>query len=336
MATWMQRFKFEQDVRNYFLAQGFIEVRTPLLVKSPGMEPDIFPLEVAAPHLKEKVFLPTSPEFGMKKLLAQAPQLDSPMKIFQICSSFRNEPESPEHQPEFTMLEFYETQISLSDLQSRIESLFLSLLQSRNAHESSNTNLLFRGHTLNLQTPWPRKTVRSLFEELCQIDLRTADISTLERYCKDHHISVPSDATWDDLYFLIWLNHIEPKLPKDRPFFITDFPLHQSSLCNSIADETGFLWANRFEVFLGGLELGNAFDELRDPKKQRSNFEQDQKKRIERYGNTRPTSPIDEEFLNAVKRLPPTCGIALGLDRMAMIFLNENSIEAVTPLKTFW
>lgn len=323
--SWEARFKFEQQVRDYFLSQHFIEVRTPLLVKSPGMEPDILPIKIQS----QPVFLPTSPEFGMKKLLASTHSQAGSTKIFQICSTFRDEPESPEHQPEFTMLEFYETHISLAHLQNRIEDLFTSLARG-------NPKIPFRNLILHLERPWKRFTIRELFLKYCMIDLRGATLETLLSFCEKNTVPIPQNPTWDDLYFLIWLNEIESKLPKDIPFFITDYPLHQSSLCNAIADETGFLWANRFEVFMGGMELGNAFDELRDVKLQRKNFESDQKKRRERYQGQWPESPMDEDFLEAVSKMPPTCGIALGLDRMAMIFLNQAQIQDVVPLKPFW
>lgn len=323
---WRQRFKFERMIREYLWSEGFEETRTPLLVKSPGLEPHICPLEVKS--YGSAVFLPTSPEFAMKKLLAKGMS-----KIFQICPAFRNEPLSPDHHPEFTMLEIYETQISLEFLQTRIEGLFQHLAKNL----SGSFILPFRGEKIDLSGSWRRVRVVDLFLEHVLIDLRTyQDAASLASICLQHGLSCDAGDSWDDLYFKLWLNLIEPKLPKNKPLYVTHYPLTQSSLCNPVQDETGFTWANRFELYVGNFELGNAFDELRDPKKQRENFEHDQRARREIYGERYPESPIDEEFLAAVQAMPATCGIALGLDRMAMIFLNANTLDEVLPLQSHW
>jgi lysyl-tRNA synthetase class 2 len=195
----------------------------------------------------------------------------------------------------------------------------------------------FRGEKVDFSGPWQRSRVVDLFQEFVDIDLRIhMDSASLVSVCVREGLHAEASESWDDLYFKLWLNLIEPKLPKHRPIFVTHYPVSQSSLCNTVKDETGFAWANRFEVYVGNFELGNAFDELRDPKRQRANFEHDQKIRREVYGETYPNSPIDEDLLNAISIMPPTCGIALGLDRMAMLVLEANAIEDVLPLKSYW
>ena len=324
---WIRRLILETKVREFFYVRDFLETRTPLLVSSPGLEPHIFPLEVKRPK-GPSVFLPTSPEFAMKKLLARGVP-----KIFQLASAFRDEPASPDHSPEFTLLEFYETNIQLEQLQERIEELFRFL-----ARECSEAKpIVFRGEEIDLDQPWLRLRIPDLFLEHVNIDLRThLSSESLAHACEMHNIQVQAHEPWDDLYFKLWLNLIEPKLPKNKPCFVTHYPLSQSSLCNPILDEKGFAWANRFEVYVGQFELGNAFDELRDSKKQRRNFEHDQKIRREIYGDAVPTSPIDEEFIAALEKMEPTCGIALGVDRMAMLILGAATIEEVIPLPSFW
>jgi lysyl-tRNA synthetase class 2 len=321
------RSRLERAVRDFFWSHDYLEVRTPLLVQSPGMEPHIRPFVVETPPGTSTRFLPTSPEFGMKKLLAEGMP-----RIFQICSSFRNEPTSPEHHPEFTMLEFYETKVPLEGLQNRVEELFCSLanlIHGTLQFQSGDRIVSFQG-------PWKRFRVVDLFQTFLGIDLRTqVDQASLAGLCKNHGIEASDQEPWDDLYFKLWLNLIEPKLPVDEAFFVTHYPLSQSSLCNPIKDETGFLWANRFEVYVGRTELGNAFDELRDPVKQRRNFEKDQRIRKETYGNDWPTSPIDEELLSAIERMPPTSGIAIGLDRLFMLLLGARTIDEVLFLKSF-
>ena len=317
--NWRKRLYIERLVREFFWSLDYEETRTPLLVVSPGMEPHIKPIEVLP-----GVFLPTSPEFAMKKLLARGMP-----RIFQICSSFRDEPRSPEHSPEFTMLEFYEANTTLDQFQTRVENLF-SFLAGKLQEKFSQTQ------TVNLSTPWPRFTVNELFIQYANIDLRGSTSKTLSDLCKAHHLPADESESWDDLYFKIWLNLIENKLPTHQPCFVTHYPVSQSSLCNRVKDQDGFEWANRFEVYVGKLELGNAFDELRDSKTQRENFIKDQRIRAEVYGDSYPTSPLDEELLSSIEQMQPTCGIAIGMDRLAMLLLGARNIDEVIPLATHW
>ena len=328
---WRTRSQIDRITREFFWSLNYDEVRTPLFVQSPGMEPHILPFEVKAHsnshQSKNPIFLPTSPEFAMKKLLAMGME-----RIFQICPSFRDEPNSPDHHPEFTMLEFYETHATLEQLQNRVESYFITL--AKHLHQS--LTIPFRNETVNLTLPWPRFRIVDLFQLHLGIDLRTHQSQEdLIKVCSENKITADTHDSWDDLYFKLWLNFIEPKLPKQQPVFITHYPVSQSSLCNRVRDEKGFEWANRFELYVGNLELGNAFDELRNSKIQRENFLKDQKIRTEIYGNTRPASPIDEEFLACIEKIPPTCGIALGLDRIAMLLLNAKTIDEVIPLRSY-
>ncbi len=325
---WQHRFIVERTIREFFWSHSYIEVRTPLLVQSPGMEPHIKPIELKRADDQAATFLPTSPEFAMKKLLARGLE-----RIFQICSSFRDEPRSREHHPEFTMLEFYEVNLSLEGLQNRVEDLFRRICLE--LHQSDTFQ--FQGKSISLAGPWKRFRVVDLFQEFLAIDLRTHETSlSLYEVCKKHQIFAEPEEPWDDLYFKLWLNLIEPKLPTDQAYFVTHYPLSQSSLCNPVIDERGYAWANRFEVYVGMLELGNAFDELRDPEKQRANFLKDQKIRAETYGSLYPTSPIDEELLQSIEKMPPTSGIALGVDRICMLMLDAQSIDEVLPLQSYW
>jgi lysyl-tRNA synthetase class 2 len=323
-----QRIVLDRAVREFFWSLDYQEVRTPLLVRSPGMEPHIRPIELKRPFSLPPVFLPTSPEFGMKKLLAKGLP-----RIFQICSAFRDEPRSPEHHPEFTMLEFYEANLPLEGLQDRVEALFNALCERIHHSESFS----YQGRTISLQTPFKHFRVVDLFLEHLKIDLRSHQTaSMLAKICEIHQIQASADESWDDLYFRLWLNLIEPKLPKNEAYFITHYPLSQSSLCNPIADETGFKWANRFEVYIGQTELGNAFDELRDAPTQKKNFEKDQEIRKSTYGDAYTESPIDDELLAALPLMKPTTGIAIGLDRLAMLLLDAKTIEEVLYLESFW
>jgi lysyl-tRNA synthetase class 2 len=324
------RAAVEAGIREFFLAQGFLETRTPLMVPSPGMEPHIRPFAVThhssaghAPASSSAHFLPTSPEFAMKRLLVGGLE-----KIFQICPAFRDEPSSVTHQPEFTMLEWYRAYAGYEQIMEDTERLFESIALKL----FGKPELRYQGRTISVVTPWPRLKIRDLFREHAGVDLVAA--STREKLAAEcvrlgvGAATALSEDTWDDLYFRIWLNIIEPKLPADRAVFVYRYPASQAALSVVDSDPDGTRWARRFEAYAGGLELGNAFEELTDPVEQRARFEKDMKLRVETYGPEFPPSPIDEGFLGALEEgMPPSGGIAVGVDRMVMLYADEPEIQ---------
>lgn len=312
------RNQVENGIREFFIERDFLETRTPLLVPCPGMEIHIRPFE-----LKTGAFLPTSPEFAMKRLLVGGLE-----RIFQICPSFRYEPLSTTHHPEFTMLEWYRAYDGISAIQSDTENLVERLAMKIHG----KPELRFQGRTISVQTPWPRLRVRDLFHDI-GVDLVGApNAPSLGRECDRLGIPWTEWDTWDDLYFKIWLNCIEPKLPADRAVFVERYPRSQAALATLDLDPDGSVWAKRFEFYIGGLELGNAFEELTDAREQRARFTRDMIARNEIYGSAFPASPIDEEFLEALEEgLPPSGGIAVGVDRLVMLLADEPELE-----KTLW
>ncbi|MBC7387559.1 MAG: EF-P lysine aminoacylase GenX [Cryobacterium sp.] len=312
----------ETGIRDFFTARDFMETRTPLLVPCPGMETHIrtFRTESGA-------YLPTSPEFAMKRLLVGGLE-----KIFQICPAYRYEPLSTTHHPEFTMLEWYRAYDSLASIQADTESLIETLAISLNG----KPEIQFGTETISVKTPWPRLRVRDLYESLA-IDL--VDASTPEKlgvHCTRLGIAFNPTDSWDDLYFRIWLNLIEPKLPADRAIFIERYPPSQAALAVLDADPDGSVWALRSEFYIAGLELGNAFEELTDAREQRARFTRDMQARTEIYGDDFPPAPLDEEFLGALEEgLPPSGGIAVGVDRLVMLFANEPELEKTLWLKSY-
>lgn len=325
------RAEVESGIRSFFTQQGFIDVRTPLLVPSPGMEPHIRPFEVIPASDEDpnrRAFLPTSPEFAMKRLLVGGLE-----KIFQICPAFRDEPHSVTHHPEFTMLEWYRAYAGYEDIMRGTEELFESLAMKIHGKPV----ILWQGQEISVQAPWPRLKVRDLFKDLAAVDLvACSSAESLARECT--RLGLPADLsreTWDDLYFKIWLNVIEPKLPSDRAVFVTRYPESQAALSVIDSDPDGSRWARRFEAYAGGLELGNAFEELTDPVEQRRRFVKDMELRTELYGKDFPKSPLDEGFLGALAEgMPPAGGIAMGVDRMVMLFADESEIDFTLWLKS--
>lgn len=319
------RAKIEKIIFHFFEHQDFTPVRTPTLVPCPGMEPHIRPFKIS-----NHSFLPTSPEFAMKRLLVGGLE-----KIFQLCSAFRDEPYSNTHLPEFTLLEWYRAYSGyekiMADTESLIETIALQLNQK--------PVIQYQSQTISVKTPWPRLAIKDLFKDHAGIVLsKTLTHEQLQKECArlgltSQNVHTGSQQTWDDLYFQIWFNVIEPNLPKDRAVFVYQYPASQAALATLEKDSEGNDWARRFEAYAGGLELCNAFEELTDPTEQRRRFVEDMNLRERIYGPSFPKNPIDEDFLSALEEgMPPSGGNALGVDRLVMLFANETDIRYTTWL----
>ncbi len=317
------RARVEAGIRTFFESANFIETRTPMLVCSPGMETHIRPYKLATGE-----YLPTSPEFALKRLLVGGLE-----KIFQICPAFRYEPFSPHHSPEFTILEWYRAYAGFNeimvDMENLVETLALDFF--------GRPEITFKNKKILVKTPWPRLRVRDLFKEMSGVDLvRSADLPSMRREIERLGLRWDTTDTWDDLYFKIWLDLIEPNLPQDKAVFVTHYPASQSALAVIETEEDGSRWARRFEPYAGGLELGNAFEELTDPLEQRKRFIEDMNERERTYGASFPKSPIDEDFLAALEEgMPPSGGIAVGVDRLVMLFADEPDIDYTMWFKPF-
>ncbi|MBI3542415.1 MAG: EF-P lysine aminoacylase GenX [Deltaproteobacteria bacterium] len=316
------RSEIIRAIRDFFHSKSFLETDTPSLVQSPGMEPHIRPIEARHPLSSEKVFLPTSPEFAMKRLLA-----DGYERIFQLCKAYRLEPRSHTHNPEFTMLEWYRANSGYEAIMSDVEELFAAIARVVPGAPP-------------LPRPWPRFTIEECFRRFAGLELtKLFDAEALRAVCVERgwlgRASPPQQ--WDDLFFLVMMNAVEPGLAAlGMPAIVYLYPESQAALSNLVTDERGFKWAKRFEVYAGGFELGNAFDELVDAREQRRRFEKDMALRKKLYGDEFPASPIDEEFLAAVAKMPPSGGIAMGVDRIVMYFTGAADINDVLWLPSHW
>lgn len=312
-------------VRQFFFENGFIETDTPSFVLSPGMEPHIRPFRVEG----TRAFLHTSPEFAMKKILATG----EASKIFQVCKVFRSEPFSQTHHPEFTMLEWYRTNAGYEQIMNDVEALFAFVARGIQS-------------ALPVQQPWLRLSIAECFLKFAEIDL--VAVQSEQKFfeaCVARKILGASDldtsdlqkpGTWDDLFFRVMLNCVEPALQKlGQPVIVYDYPESQAALANLKTDASGLRWAKRFEVYAGGFELANAFDELTDPQVQRQRFEKDMKLRHQIYGDSFPANPIDESFIECLSKLPPSAGIALGIDRLVMYFTGASDIQETLWLPSY-
>jgi len=293
MEKYLVREKVVDTIRSFFKNQGFHEVFTPTLVPIPSIEPNLEVFESELRTLKgekRRAFLIMSPEFSIKKLLAGGIG-----NCFEITKCFRNEEEvSTLHNPEFTMLEWYRINADYKDIMKDFEHLFLDII--------GKDKLEYQGEVYDLSLPWPKIRIPDAFKKYAGKDVLKVS---------------------DEDFYKIYFNEIEPELLKiKKPYFIYDYPISQASLSKPAKDPR---FAERFEVFLGGIELGNCFSELTDAKEQKKRFETDKK---DRKKMNKTEYPIDEDLIEALKEgIPAVSGIAVGVDRLIMLAADVSSIE---------
>jgi lysyl-tRNA synthetase class 2 len=289
VALLQRRAAFIQAIRHYFINQGFLEVDTPVRIPVPAPEAHIEPEDSGS------WFLQTSPELCMKRLLAQGSSA-----LFQICKCFRCNERGAHHLPEFTMLEWYRTGCDYRGLMTDCEKLLSSLADCFHLGPTIRVG----DHPVALQPPWERLTVAEAFR----------------RYAPQSLDEALTGGTFDEMV----CTSIEPQLGIARPVFLYDYPAELGSLART--KETDPTVAERFELYIGGIELANGFSELTDPVEQRLRFvhEQDTIRTLGR----RP-GPMPEKFLAALSHLEKAAGIALGVDRLAMVFWGAAAIDEV-------
>jgi lysyl-tRNA synthetase class 2 len=296
-------------VRGWFAAEGFLEVETPARVRSPGQEVHLD--AVGAGHERgEPRWLVTSPEYHMKRLVAEGFP-----RLVQIGKCWRGGESGPHHLGEFTMIEWYRANAPLEALADDCERLLRLAVEAggRNAAPAS------------LARPVARTTVRDLFAHEAGIALagdepavalRTAAIAA--------GVAVGSATAWDDVFYQVFLDRIEPALVRRGPTFVFDWPAPLAALARPKPGDPRVV--ERFELYAGGLELANAFGELGDADEQRRRFEAEAR---ERAARGKDVYPVDEALLAALPGMPPTAGIALGFDRLVMLVLGAADIREV-------
>lgn len=312
-------------MRAWFEGEGFAEVETPALQISPGLEVHLqaFATELVGPHPDDRVrlHLHTSPEFAMKKLLAAGEP-----RIFQLAHVYRNGERSPTHHPEFTMLEWYRAGAGYHELM--VDCIALT----RAACSTAGADMLrWKGHAADPFGEWEVLSVQDAFLRHAGVDLLATapdplkpDRTLLAAAAERIGIRTAESDTWEDLFFRISLERIEPFLGFGRPTFLTDYPVSMAALARAKPEDPRV--AERFELYACGVELANAFGELTDPQVQRRRFEADMAEKERLYGER---YPLDEEFLEALSLMPDSAGIALGFDRLVMLVAGAERIEDV-------
>ena len=278
-----------QAIRLFFINQGYLEVETPHRIPAPAPESHIDAVPSGS------WFLHTSPELCMKRLLAAGYE-----KIFQICRCWRGEERGRLHTPEFTLLEWYRTESDYRALMEECEAFIQSVASTLGLGDK----LHFRGQTIDLTRPWERISVEEAFQRYAPIPMRR--------------------ALAEHIFDEVMVEKIEPHLGTSRPTFLYDYPAERSALARLKEDDPTL--AERFELYIGGLELANAFSELIDVKEQRERFLSEQ---AYRRSLSKPSYPLPEKFLRELGTMPPAAGIALGVDRLVMVLLDAPRIDDV-------
>jgi lysyl-tRNA synthetase class 2 len=288
-------------IRRWFDAEGFLEVDTPARVPSPGQEVHLQAIATGAR------WLITSPEYHMKRLLAGGMP-----RIVQICKAWRDEEVGPHHQGEFTVAEWYRANQPLERIADDCEALVRTAVSAVGGDAGM----------LNVAQPFARTTVSELFQLHLGVRLFGDETAaTLAAKIGQAGVDVGSARAYDDIFFQAFLDRIEPHLGRKQPTFVFDWPAPLGALARRKPSHAGFV--ERFELYGGGLELANAFGELTDPVEQRARFVEESAARAARG---RPVYPIDEKLLAALADMPPTAGVALGVDRLVMFALGISDI----------
>ena len=332
--TWWNPHNFEQkkpylerrmallrSVRAWFDGQGFFEVETPALQVCPVMDTHVHAIKADVRGIDlqhdRTLYLHTSPEFAMKKLLVAGVP-----KLYQICHVFRDAEGSRLHAPEFTMLEWYRAGATYRDIMQDCEDMLRFCSAALGVAE-----LKFGDHVCNVFAPWQIISVVDAFRDYAGIDLgkyldNASSFNVAVAACG---IRTAPDDRWDDLFFRVMAEKIEPHLGVGAPTILHDYPVSMASLARRNPADPRF--AQRFELYVCGIELANAFGELTDPVEQRARFKQEMIQKQDIYGESYPP---DEDFFKALEHgMPESGGIAMGFDRLAMLFSGAEKIEQV-------
>ncbi len=303
--TLVKRASMINVIRHFFAARDVLEVETPVLCHTSVTDPFIQSIpayfQAQGSQQQQCYYLQTSPEYAMKRLLAAGSGA-----IFQITKAFRQGEVGRNHNPEFTMIEWYRPGFDHHALMNETDELLQLLLKKPAAL---------------------RRTYAEIFQEYLQIDPHHASLADLKNCAQSINLSVADEISDRDTWLqLLMSEYIEPRMNEDRPYFIYDFPASQAALAR-IQENSNPPVASRFEVYYRGIELANGFHELQHAEEQRARFENNRKVREQMQLND---MPIDELFLGGLSHGLPDCsGIALGIDRLMMLAMEKENIADV-------
>ena len=301
------RSRVVSAARRWLDERGFLEVETPVLQPLYGGAL-ARPFTTHHNALDRDLYLRIATELYLKRLIVGGLE-----RVYELGKDFRNEGLSPKHNPEFTMLEFYEAYSDYADIAAELEEL-VSFVAAEVGYEGE----------IDFSAPWRRVTLREAIEEKTGIDvIANRDRDALLGAAAEHGVELDQSETWPRLVDDLLSKHVEPHLAD--PTFVVDYPVELSPFAKAHRSEPGLV--ERFECFAGGMEFANAFTELNDPDEQRARFEE--QKRQTAAGDDE-TQPYDEDYLRALEQgMPPTGGIGVGIDRLVMLLSGRSSIREV-------
>ena len=323
------RARIKSALRAWFEGQGFIEVDTACLQVSPGNETHLhaFATELIGTDLARRpMYLNTSPEFAMKKLLAAGEQ-----KIFTFAPSFRNRERGPLHAPEFTMLEWYRANAPYEQLWDDCATLLRIA-----AGITQRSGWEWRGATCDVAKGYDYISLDQAFFQFAGISLHetcgadgAVDRDALASRATAAGIRIATDDTWSDIFSRVLTERIEPGLGRFQPDILHDYPAHEAALARRVPGCPRL--AERFELYVAGVELANGFGELTDAAEQRRRLEGQMAEKARIHGER---YPLDEDFLAALAHMPQASGCAMGFDRLVMLATGATDIDQVqwTPL----
>ena len=312
--TYFIREKVLKSIREFFDREKFHEVETPILIANPPAESYLDVFETKLLNRQRKgipAYLTTSPEVPLKKLLVAGIG-----NCYSLTKSFRNmETQGNLHNPEFTILEWYRVGADYFDIMKDCEKLLASLV--------GNTTLTYQGKTIDLSAPWERLTVAAAFKKYADVNFDAfLDFEQAKQIVAKKGYVVEKNSTWEQLYNQVFLNEIEGKLGQEKPTILYEFPAAVAALAKLKTGDPRF--AERFEFYIAGLELGDAYSELTDPIEQEERFKKELVE-LKRLGKT--TYDYDHDFIEALKvGLPKCSGIAVGVDRLVMLLADTEDI----------
>ena len=315
------RNRIKVALQSWFISEGFTEVDVGALQVSPGNETHLHALSTSLHGSRERLFLHTSPEFAAKKLLAAGET-----KIFDFARVFRDRESGDLNATEFTMLEWYRTRDSFDVV------IDDSLRLLRIAAEGAGiTQMKFRDLQTMPLVEAERLSVAVAFADFAGIDLMASldddgspNLVAFRSAAEDAGIRVPTDDNWSDIFSRIMAERIEPHLGVGRPTLLIDYPAPEAALSRRHTDDPRL--AERFELFVCGVELANGFGELTDSVEQRRRFESAMTEKERIYGEQ---YPIDVDFLAALDEMPEASGVALGFDRLVMLCVGADRVTDV-------
>jgi len=310
----LARNRIVAAIRGWFEGQGFLETAVAALAASPGNEAHLhaFATEAIGPDGQARpLYLHTSPEFALKKLLAAGEP-----RLFEFARVWRNRERGPLHHPEFTLLEWYRADAPYEQVMADCAHLLRLAAEAAGARELS-----FRGQTVDPAQEPERLTVAEAFGRYAGLDLFGPDLPAAARAAG---IRVADDDTWSDVFSRVLVEKVEPNLGIGRATILCEYPAAEAALARPKAADPRV--AERFELYACGVELANCFGELTDPAEQRRRFEAEMAEKARVYGEA---YPLDEDFLAALAHMPPASGGALGLDRLVMLATGAQRIDQV-------